>query len=113
MTSIVGKSTREFEEQIKRFGITPSKIHRNLSVDDLVQLSLTNKEGLITTTGALSVVTGKYTGRSPDDRFIVYDEITKDQVDWGTINHQFPSGNFEKLLEKMKKFVDKIGRAHV
>lgn len=107
MTSIVGtKVTSEFASQITSFGINPSKIHRNLSVEDLVKLSISNKEGILTSTGALSVVTGKYTGRSPDDRYIVYDDLTHDQVDWGSINHQFPSGKFEKILEKMKKFVD-------
>ena len=60
----------------------------------------------MTTTGSLSVKTGKYTGRSPDDRFIVYDDMTHDTVDWGKINHQFPTGKFEKIFEKMKKFVE-------
>ena len=97
--------TDKFLSQIQSFGINPSKIHRNLSVDDLVKIAVDRKEGVINTTGSLSVNTGKYTGRSPDDRFIVYDDKTHDTVDWGKVNHQFPSGKFEKLLEKMKSFV--------
>ena len=98
--------TDKFLSQIQSFGINPSKIHRNLSVDDLVKIAVDRKEGVINTTGSLSVNTGKYTGRSPDDRFIVYDDKTHNTVDWGKVNHQFPSGKFEKLLEKMKSFVN-------
>ena len=98
--------TDKFLSQIQSFGINPSKIHRNLSVDDLVKIAVDRKEGVINTTGSLSVNTGKYTGRSPDDRFIVYDDKTHNTIDWGKVNHQFPSGKFEKLLEKMKSFVN-------
>jgi phosphoenolpyruvate carboxykinase (ATP) len=98
--------TDKFLSQIQSFGINPSKIHRNLSVDDLVKIAVDRKEGVINTTGSLSVNTGKYTGRSPDDRFIVYDDKTHNTVDWGKVNHQFQSGKFEKLLEKMKSFVN-------
>jgi len=72
----------------------------------MVKLAVERKEGVVNSTGSLSVNTGKYTGRSPDDRFIVYDDKTRDTIDWGTINHQFPSDKFEKLFEKMKDFVD-------
>ncbi|KKL06112.1 hypothetical protein LCGC14_2599300, partial [marine sediment metagenome] len=61
---------------------------------------------IVTTTGSLSVKTGKYTGRSPDDRFIIYDDKTHDTVDWGDTNHQFPVGKFDKIFEKMKKYVE-------
>jgi len=107
MTQLLGTSTTEkFASQLKNFGINPSKIHRNLSVDEMVKLAVERKEGVVNSTGSLSVNTGKYTGRSPDDRFIVYDDKTHDTVDWGKVNHQFPSGKFEKLLEKMKSFVE-------
>ncbi|NNL57855.1 MAG: phosphoenolpyruvate carboxykinase (ATP) [Nitrosopumilus sp.] len=107
MTQVVGASvTDKFSSQLNSFGIHPSKVHRNLSVEEMVNLAVQRKEGVVNSTGSLSVNTGKYTGRSPDDRFIVYDDKTHDTIDWGKINHQFPSGKFEKLLEKMKKFVD-------
>ena len=88
----------KFVSQLTSFGITPSKVHRNLSVEELVNVSVQKNEGMITSTGSLSVRTGKYTGRSPDDRFIVYDDMTHDTVDWGKINHQFPVGKFDKLF---------------
>jgi len=100
------KITTKFVSQLEDFGIKPSKIHRNLSVENLIEMVVQKNEGMIISTGSVSVKTGKYTGRSPDDRFIVYDDETHDKIDWGKINHQFPSGKFEKILAKMKKFVE-------
>ena len=99
-------ATEKFSSQLTAFGIKPSKAHRNLSVDVMVKLAVDRKEGVVNSTGSLSINTGKYTGRSPDDRFIVYDDKTRDAVDWGKINHQFSSNDFEKLFEKMKDFVE-------
>ncbi len=96
----------KFISQIKEFGINPSKIHRNLSVEKLLEAATQKNEGMITSTGSLSVKTGKYTGRSPDDRFIVFDDLTHDKVHWGKVNKQIPTETFEKLSQKMKKFVD-------
>ena len=107
MTQVVGTApTEKFSSQLIAFGIKPSKIHRNLNVDQMVKLAVERKEGVVNSTGSLSVNTGKYTGRSPDDRFIIHDDITRDTIDWGQINHPFPSDKFEKLFEKMKDFVD-------
>jgi len=98
--------TTKFISQIEDFGIKPSKIFRNLSVQELVDIAVSRNEGIVTSTGSLSVKTGKYTGRSPDDRYIVYDDTTHDMIDWGTINHQFPVGKFDQIFEKLKKFVE-------
>ncbi len=108
MTEVAGSyGTEKFSLQISKFGINPSKIFRNLPYDELVKHAVIRKEGVVNSTGSLSVKTGKYTGRSPDDRFIVLDDITRDTVDWSKINHQFPTDKFIKILEKMKNFVSK------
>jgi len=98
--------TAQFIAQIEEFGLKPSKIHRNLSVEKLVEAVVHGNEGIVTSTGSLAVKTGKYTGRSPDDRYIVDDDETHDNVDWGKINHPFPIDRFEKIFSKMKKFVE-------
>ena len=98
--------TKRFISQIEEFGITPSKIYRNLSVEKLVETSVQKNEGFVTSTGSLSVKTGKYTGRSPQDRYIIYDELTHNTIDWGKINKQFPAEKFEKIFQKMKKSVE-------
>ena len=108
MTQILGTIvTDKFSVQMANFGITPAKMHRNLSADTMVRMIIERGEGVECMTGAISVKTGKYTGRSPDDRFIVYDEdVTADTVDWGKINHKFSKEEFDNIFEKMKQFVD-------
>ena len=101
-------SASKFLTQMQELGISSSKIHRNPPVEKLVEISISNNEGVLTSTNSLSVKTGKYTGRSPNDRFIIYDDETHDKIDWGEINHQFPTEKFNQILEKMEKsIVDK------
>src|SRR5690625_1804697 len=76
-------------------------IHRNLSVSRLIEKILSRKEAKLSSTGAVSSVTGKYTGRSPKDRFIVSDDISKDLVDWGSVNQPIDEASFEKLYNKV------------
>ena len=98
--------TRQVVSQLEQMGIKPSKIQRNLPVKNLIDLIEEKNEGLLTANGAIAVKTGKSTGRSPDDRFIVDDEQTHNTVDWGKINHPFPEDKFNKIFEKMKKFIN-------
>ena len=62
--------------QLEAIDIRPGKILRNLTVPDLLEVAIHRMEGEFSDTGALSVKTGKFTGRSPDDRYIVDDDIT-------------------------------------
>ena len=57
-----------------------AKIQEDLNQDELIELSLSRGEGEIAANGALLVKTGKRTGRSPLDRFIVKDLITESMV---------------------------------
>ena len=106
MTDMESTLTSKFKLQIDAFGINPSKIHRNLPVEKLVETAISKNEGIVTSTGSLSVKTGKYTGRSPEDRYVIYDDVTHDTVDWGKVNRQFPTEKFEQIFEKMKKYVE-------
>src|SRR3712207_8749878 len=63
------------------------KAYHNLSAPSLVEVIIKRKEGMLSSTGALSVKTGKFTGRPPDDRYIVDDEETHNTIDWGKVNH--------------------------
>ena len=57
-----------------------NKIHYQLSSQQLVSQTLSRGEGKLNNTGALVISTGAFTGRSPDDKFIVKDKLTKDTV---------------------------------
>ena len=75
----------------------------NLTQAELVEQAIKDGEGMLTDTGALMVDTGKFTGRSPKDRFIVKDDQTKDTVWWGDINMAFDQDKFDALYNKMIK----------
>ncbi|MBR3837726.1 MAG: phosphoenolpyruvate carboxykinase (ATP) [Clostridia bacterium] len=81
------------------------KIYRNLSVRHLVQEALQNGEGTLSDTGALIVETGKYTGRSPDDKFIVDAPSVHDEIAWGKINVPISVERFESIKGKMLAYL--------
>ena len=60
--------------------------HRNLSVESLVDDIISNEEGILASTGAAIVDTGKYTGRSPKDKYIVDEDSSSDNIWWGNVN---------------------------
>ena len=98
--------TSKFISQLEEIGVRPGNIQRNLPVQKLVNLAVEKNEGILTSTGALAVKTGKYTGRSPDDRYIVDNIDTHKRVDWGKVNHPFPEEKFDRIFEKMKKHIE-------
>ncbi|WP_044202885.1 phosphoenolpyruvate carboxykinase (ATP) [Flammeovirga sp. OC4] len=81
------------------------QVNRDLSIAQLVAEAIRNGEGALSSTGAIMCDTGKYTGRSPQDRFIVEDDYTKDRVWWGSINKPFPQDKFEGLASKMVDYL--------
>jgi phosphoenolpyruvate carboxykinase (ATP) len=76
-------------------------LQRNLSVPGLVEQILERNEGILTATGAVRSTTGKYTGRSPKDKFIVRDNETENKVDWGPVNQPIDEASFDKLYHKV------------
>lgn len=77
----------------------------NLPIPMLVEEALKNGEGVLTNRGALSVVTGKYTGRSPDDKFIVRDTTTRDIINWGNVNQPMSPESFQVLYEDVLTYM--------
>jgi len=77
----------------------------NLSPAELVEETITLGQGSITNTGALSVDTGEFTGRSPKDKFIVKDSNTENAVWWSQFNIPFESSKFDRLFERMSAYL--------
>lgn len=90
----------------KEMDISIAKVHRNLSIPSLIEVAIQRKEGNLSSTGALYVNTGKFTGRSPDDRYIVDDSFTHDIVDWGKVNKPLSEENFDKIYSRMLKHME-------
>ncbi|MCS1351961.1 phosphoenolpyruvate carboxykinase (ATP) [Mechercharimyces sp. CAU 1602] len=82
-------------------------VHRNLPVSLLVEKSLAREESVLTDQGALHVTTGKYTGRSPKDKYIVDEPSIHDKVDWGSVNQPMSPDTFERLYQKVKNHLEK------
>ena len=77
----------------------------NLTPAELVEDTILQGEGLLTDTGAVAIDTGEFTGRSPKDRFIVEDDITRDSVWWGAINKGISSDYFDTLYARMQSYL--------
>ena len=78
-----------------------SRIHRNLNVDNLIDEILKNNEGVISSTGAPIVDTGKFTGRSPKDKYIVDEPSSNSQIWWGQVNQKIDEKVFDELFSKI------------
>ncbi|MFC0473176.1 phosphoenolpyruvate carboxykinase (ATP) [Halalkalibacter kiskunsagensis] len=82
-------------------------VYLNLSISSLIEKSLIRGEGTLTSTGALSVETGAYTGRSPKDKFIVKESSVADKIDWGSVNQPIEKEVFTSLYHKV---INHLGR---
>lgn len=78
----------------------------NLSPSELVEDTILNGQGVLTDTGAIAIETGEFTGRSPQDRFIVFDSKTEDAVWWGDVNKKFDAAKFKGLYNRMKAYLN-------
>jgi phosphoenolpyruvate carboxykinase (ATP) len=93
-------------QRLQPLGISQAQeVHLNLPPAALVEAALCHGEGMLTDTGALMADTGKFTGRSPKDRFVVRDENTANSVWWGEINIPFAADKFDQLHQKMVAYL--------
>jgi phosphoenolpyruvate carboxykinase (ATP) len=76
---------------------TNATLHANLGTAPLVEHALKRGEGQLTKDGALLVDTGKFTGRSVKDKFVVRDETTENTINWGAINQPMSPEHFANL----------------
>jgi len=86
--------------------VTSRHNYHNLTIPKLIEHSLLRQEGVLTSTGALAVNTGKYTGRSPEDRFIVDEPAVQGNIDWGQVNKPFSREHFKALHRKLLEFME-------
>lgn len=90
---------------LEKMGIKNATVKYQLSPDELHDITIEKGQGVESSTGALAVNTGEFTGRSPQDRFIVRDSITEDKVWWGNVNLAFDSDKFEALYNKVTEYL--------
>ena len=80
-------------------------LYRNLSVAELTEFAVKRGEAVLSDKGALVVNTGKYTGRSPKDRFIVKQESVENKINWGNVNLPIDEEVFNKLYDKVIEYL--------
>ena len=80
-------------------------MNANLPIDQLLKIAVENNEGTIASYGALVVTTGKRTGRSPADKFIVDDAITHDSVNWNNDSQPIEQEKFTKLWQESENYI--------
>ena len=87
-------------------GITATKeIYRNLPVATLTEKALARGEGTLSNTGALVVKTGKYTGRSANDKFIVDTPAVHDEIAWGKVNRPIDKATYDAIYSKVVAYL--------
>ncbi|MEM6710079.1 MAG: phosphoenolpyruvate carboxykinase [Pseudomonadota bacterium] len=79
---------------------------KNLSRAQLAEIAVLRGEGRFTNSGAIVVETGKRTGRSPKDRFIVEEPSTSDAIDWGAVNQPIAPQVFDALWDRVELHLD-------
>ena len=91
---------------LETLGITnPKAVYRNLTPAQLTEHALRRGEGTLSDTGALVVKTGKYTGRSANDKFIVDTPAVHDDIAWGDVNRPMDRAHFEAIKSKVLAYL--------
>ena len=95
-------------EKLKQLGLRLSEnIHYQASPEELAEQVLQRGEGNLNDTGALVIRTGEFTGRSPKDKFIVQDELTRDTIHWNDFNLPIEQKYFDIVFKKITDHLNK------
>ena len=104
--------TYTYTSKIESILDKPSSLFQ-LSTTQLYNKILNNDEGALTELGAINAKTGKYTGRSPKDKFIVNEPSYRDDIDWGNINQPIEEETFLNLYDKVLAHLNKKDELYV
>lgn len=92
---------------IEKFNIfNPLNVYRNLEPAVLTEMALKNEDCSLMDSGALLVNTGKYTGRSPKDRFVVDEKPISNEINWGAENKKISEEKFLSIYGKVTAYLN-------
>ncbi|MFT5163976.1 MAG: phosphoenolpyruvate carboxykinase (ATP) [Alteromonadaceae bacterium] len=77
----------------------------NLTVAELIEHAVRNDEGTLAANGAFVAETGRRTGRSPKDRYIVKESSTEADIQWGAVNQPIETEKFDALWQRVEAYV--------
>ena len=81
-------------------------VRSNWSAARLAEAALQRNEGTLADNGALVVKTGAFTGRSPQDKYVVRDATTESDVWWGSVNHPVSPAVFDQLAQELEPHLE-------
>src|SRR5262245_4558464 len=103
-----GSPTSTPQPDLRSLGlVNPGTVHANLSSPALIEQAVARGEGLLTDRGALAAYTGKRTGRSPKDRFLIADPACSEPLWWGAINRPFDASAFDRLYDRARAYLQR------
>jgi hypothetical protein len=117
-TTVTGSDACE-KLKLTTLGIQgPTTLFHNLTFEELHQHEIANGEGEIAYTKygkTFTVDTGKFTGRSPKDKWIVLNQGSESEanIDWGSVNKPTSPEVFDELYEKAVKYFSSKEKAYV
>ncbi|MEL6269175.1 MAG: phosphoenolpyruvate carboxykinase (ATP), partial [Chloroflexota bacterium] len=80
-----------------------SLVHWNLNPPEIIEFAIKLGEGHQTNDGALRILTGQFTGRSPKDKYFVEEPSSKDKIWWGEINQPTSQELFDHMYGKVQE----------
>src|ERR1700704_4351388 len=80
-------------------------LRTNMSTAALYEAAIRDHEGLIAADGPLVVRTGKHTGRSPKDKFVVREPSSDDKIWWGEFNQPITEANYDRLRARLVEYL--------
>ena len=102
---VTQKVDAKMERSLAEFDENAPRVRRNLPREALMEQAIERGEGLMAEGGSFVVCTGRYTGRSPDDKFTVREPSSDGRIWWGPVNRAFEPQQFESLLEKLTAYL--------
>ena len=82
-----------------------ARVRANLSTAELYEAAIRAGEGIVAADGPLVVRTGMHTGRSPQDKFIVDEPSSRDEIWWGEVNHPIAEAHYDRLRSRLVEYL--------
>lgn len=102
-------------EVLGKYGIKPAasaELFRNLSYDDIFKQEVAEGETVVSS-GTVTVDTGKFTGRSPKDKYIVESKPSSDEIWWGSVNRPMKQETFQRLNTSVAEHFSKAKKIYI
>lgn len=99
-------SIEALRDVLSALGLTNiDNVRWNLTTAQLYEAAIRGREGFLAHNGPLVTRTGSFTGRAPNDKFVVDEPDCRDNIWWGKVNQPFSEAGFDKLFKKVCVFL--------